>query len=170
MRRFVDGAGRSWGVDINVAQIRRVRDLLKVDLFKLIEDGLKPLAELLADPVRLVDVIFALLMDQAAQQQVTDVQFGQALRGDSLQQAAETFVEELIDFFPETRDRLTLRKVLAKEKEIAQVIAQERDQMIDTMLPEEEARKIVRVLTQKRSSGGAPGSSALTPDPGVSAT
>lgn len=170
MRRFTDRQARSWAIDINVSQIKRVRDLLGVDLYRLIDDGLRPLSELLADPVRLVDVVFALVIDQAKQQGVSDDDFGRAMAGDSIQDAAEAFTEELFDFFPETRDRLTLRRVLTKQREIAQVIAQQNDAAIDTLIPEEEARRILRVRAQKPSSGDAPASSESTPAPGDSAT
>jgi hypothetical protein len=174
MKRFIDAAGRHWAVDINVTQIKRVRDLLKVDLFKLIDDGLRPLAELLSDPVGLVDVVYVLIQDQAKAQGVSDEDFGRAMAGDAIQAAAEAFTEELFDFFPETKDRLLLRKVLGKTREIAEVLAQENHQAIDTLIPAEEARRIIsvrRAVTGRNgSSGAAPASSGLTQGPGDSAS
>jgi hypothetical protein len=60
MRTFTDNAGRTWTIAINVALVKRVRGALNLDLFKLLDEGARPLGELLADPVRLADVLFCL--------------------------------------------------------------------------------------------------------------
>ena len=103
MHTFTDNADRTWTVAINVAAIKRVRGLVQVDLYKLIDDGFKPLAELIADPVRLADVLYCLCKDEADARQVSDEDFGRALAGDAITLAADAFVEELIDFFPDAR-------------------------------------------------------------------
>ena len=43
MRTFTDNAGRTWTVAINVAAVKRVRGLIKVDLYKLVDDGFQSL-------------------------------------------------------------------------------------------------------------------------------
>jgi hypothetical protein len=53
MRTFIDNAGRTWTLQINVAAVKRVRGLVNIDLYKLIDDGMEPLAKLVADPVDL---------------------------------------------------------------------------------------------------------------------
>ena len=54
MRQFKDNAGRDWNLAVNVAGIKRLRDLLDVDLMQVIEGDL--LQRLYADPILLVDV------------------------------------------------------------------------------------------------------------------
>jgi hypothetical protein len=170
VKRFTDNQGHVWALTIDVAQMKRVRGLLSIDLYRLADDGLRPLAELLSDPMRLADVLFALVIDQANAAKVSDEDFGRGLAGDALQQAAEAFTEELIDFFPALRDRLTLKKLHGKTMEVAAALADERDKVIDTMIPADEARRIVRAMVPRRSSGGAPESSAPTPADGPSAS
>jgi hypothetical protein len=166
MHQFIDGKNRRWGIEINVTQIRRVRDLLAVDLFALIDDGMRPLAELLGDPMKLVDVVYALVKDQAEKDSVSDEDFGRGMAGDAIQQAAEAFTQELFDFFPETKDRLILRKAHDKGRQIAEALADKRSEILDTLIPEQEAARIVRLRVPSGSSGAAPESSASTPEPG----
>ena len=112
MRTFKDNAGRDWTVAVNVASIKRLRDVLDVDLMGVIEGDL--LQRLYADPVLLVDVVYVLCKPRADELEVTDEQFGQAMGGDAIELATAALVDEIIDFFPNRRDRERARKVLAK--------------------------------------------------------
>jgi hypothetical protein len=49
VRTFNDNAGRTWTIAINVAAIKRVRGLLNVNLYKLVDDGFKPLGALVGE-------------------------------------------------------------------------------------------------------------------------
>lgn len=164
MHSFKDHAGRLWVVAINVAQVKKVRGLLAVDLYRLLDDQLKPLSMLLMDPCKLVDVLYVLCMDQAGQLKVSDEDFGRAMFGDVIEAAAEAFVEELLDFFPDQRARLTLRKARAKSREVAGLMMQEAGRRIDDLDPADQARRLM-ASSPSDSSGSAPESSASTPDP-----
>src|ERR1043165_6369596 len=108
MHTFKDNADRTWTVAINVTALKRVRDLVHVDLYKLVDQGLKPLADLVSDPVQLADVLYCLCKDEADSRQVSDEDFGRALGGDAILLAAVAFVEELVVFFPRARARASL--------------------------------------------------------------
>jgi hypothetical protein len=129
MRTFKDNAGRTWSLTLNVWTVKKVRDLLGVDLLDLGEraeppngdparrslgEGGKPglLFRLIADPVLLVDVIYVVCKDQADSAPVTDEQFGRAMGGDAIDAATKAFLEELADFTPSPRDRARARKVI----------------------------------------------------------
>jgi len=112
VKTFKDNAGRDWTVAVNVASIKRLRDVLDVDLMGVIEGDL--LQRLYADPVLLVDVVYVLCKPRADELKVTDEQFGQAMGGDAIELATAALVDEIIDFFPNRRDRERARKVLAK--------------------------------------------------------
>ncbi len=79
MHTFTDNAGRVWTVAIHVAAVKRVRGLVHIDLYKLVDDGFRPLGELVADPVQLADVLYYLCKDEADAKQITDEDFGRAL-------------------------------------------------------------------------------------------
>ena len=114
MKTFVDNAGRTWTVAINVDAIKRVRDLVDVNLLEVIEGKL--LERLIGDPVLLCDVIYAVCKPEADAKSaggVTDTDFGRAMAGDAIDGATTALLEDLVDFFPQGRRRV-LAKALAK--------------------------------------------------------
>jgi hypothetical protein len=82
MRTFNDNAARSWTVQINVDAIKRVRDLVKVNLLEVVEGKL--IEQLVSDPILLCDVIYAVCKPEADAKSVTDVDFGKAMAGDAI--------------------------------------------------------------------------------------
>lgn len=110
MKTFQDNAGRTWTIAVTVDAVKRVRDLLKEDLLD-VENVLK---RLMVDPILLCDVIYCICKPQADAEQVTDVQFGQAMAGDTIAHAKTALVEEIVNFSPDPRDRENLG--LAVEK------------------------------------------------------
>ncbi len=158
MRTFTDNAGRTWAVQVNVAAIKRVRGLLGVDLYKLVDDGFQALAKLVSDPVQLADVLYCLVKDEADAKQVTDEEFGRALAGDAITLAADSFVEELIDFFPDARARAGLRKVIDAGKKVRERLLTHAETLLERVDPEVEANKLIA------SFGSSLESSASIPD------
>lgn len=134
MPSFKDTNGREWLVTLNVAQVKRVRERLGVNLADLQEGNL---LVRLADPVTLVDVLFVLVQPQADENSVTDEQFAASLGGDTLSAASTALLEALCDFFPQPT-RLMLRKVLAqtqaRQADAVTKIEAEGDELIRTAL------------------------------------
>ena len=158
MHSFVDNSRRTWEIAINVAAVKRIRGLLGIDLYALVDDGFKSLSKLVSDPVTLADVLYCLCKDQAERQSITDEDFGRALAGDVITQAADAFVEELIDFFPDARARGSLRKAIEAGKAVRDKILNHAEKILDSIDPETEAQKWIN------SSGTWPASSASTQD------
>ncbi len=96
MRTFTDNAGRTWTVAINVDAIKRVRDLLNVDLLEIL-DG-KLIEKFYRDPVLLCDVVYAACKLEADAKGVTDEDFGRAMAGDAIEHATKALLEELVGF------------------------------------------------------------------------
>jgi len=158
MHSFVDNSRRTWEVAINVAAVKRIRGLLGIDLYALVDDGFKSLSKLVSDPVTLADVLYCLCKDQAEKQSISDEDFGRALAGDAITQAADAFVEELIDFFPDARARASLRKAIEAGKTVRDKVLSHAETILDSIDPETEARKWIS------SSGTWPESSGSTQD------
>jgi hypothetical protein len=156
MHSFVDNSRRTWEIAINVAAVKRIRGLLGIDLYALVDDGFKSLSKLVSDPVTLADVLYCLCKDQADKQSISDEDFGRALAGDAITQAADAFVEELIDFFPDARARASLRKAIEAGKTVRDKVLSHAEKILDSIDPETEARKWIT------SSGTWPESSAVT--------
>jgi regulator of extracellular matrix RemA (YlzA/DUF370 family) len=99
-----------------------------------------------------------LCKDQADKQSITDEDFGRALSGDVITQAADAFVEELIDFFPDARARASLRKAIEAGKAVRDKVISHAERILDSINPETEAQKWIN------SSGTLPESSGSTQD------
>ena len=111
MHTFKDNAQRTWTLSITIESIKRVRQELGFNLTR--SDFDKMLQELLGDPVQLCDVIFCLIKPDAEKLNVSDADFGRAMAGDTIEQAATALLEELADFTPNARDRAQLQRVIA---------------------------------------------------------
>ena len=158
MHSFVDNSRRTWEVAINIAAVKRIRGLLGIDLYALVDDGFKSLSKLVSDPVTLADVLYCLCKDQADKQSISDEDFGRTLSGDVITQAADAFVEELIDFFPDARARASLRKAIEAGKTVRDKVLSHAEKILDSIDPETEAKKWIS------SSGTWPESSGSTQD------
>lgn len=163
MASFKDKENRAWAVEINVAAIRSVKKETGVDLFRLTDAGLKGLGELLADPVAFVDVLYVLCRDQCEAKGLSDEQFGRAFSGDTIQQAADAFVDAVVDFFPDPKARSHLREVLSKIRETDRLLKDHGQKMLEQIDPAKLAAEII--AASKPSSGSSPASSESTPAP-----
>lgn len=134
MRTFQDKSGRTWTISVNVDSIKRVRDLLKEDLLDL----RGTVTRLLVDPILLCDVIYCICKPQADAENISDVEFGRAMGGDSIAHAKAALMEELTDFFPEPKDREAIRHILKKHAEFHdQIVSRWMEKIDGTSLPPE---------------------------------
>lgn len=117
MRIFKDNKSRSWEVVLNVHQMKRVRAALGVDLVNVItldKDGavkVDLIDRIANDPCLLVDILYVLTEAQAQKIGVSDVEFGESLAGEAIEEATKAFLDELVDFFPGAK-RLFLKKAV----------------------------------------------------------
>ena len=176
MRTFNDNAGRTWSLTLSVWTVKKVRDLLGVDLLDLGGESAtgssdkKPglLFRLIADPVLLVDVLYVVCRDQADEASVSDEQFGRAMGGDAIDAATKAFLEELADFTPSPRDRARARKVI----ETTWAMIDKAQDVLDARAEKELPAAVEALLTEMAemsalgsSSTSSPDSSAQTQDP-----
>lgn len=154
MASFKDREKRDWSVDITVGSIKRVADRLKINLYSLIDDKMAGFQELMANPVKLVDVVYVLCLPQAEAAKISDEDFGGSLCGESLNAMQEAFTTALIDFFPDRSQAATLRKMIAKAKEVAAIVQTNNGTAIDNL----DANSLVESL--KNPSGSLPALSA----------
>jgi hypothetical protein len=166
MAQFLDNKNRKWVVEVNVAQIRRVRSLIDLDLYKLCSEGLKGLSEVVGDAMRLVDVVFALVHEQAKTAKVTDEDFAEGMAGDAIQQAAEALMQALTDFFPSQNLRVVMSRAREKGKELEQLLAERDLARLDSLdLQQLVKDSTPRTEASSTSSTDSPAPSASTPAP-----
>lgn len=166
MKTFQDSAGRIWNITITVDGVRRVKDLLGVNLARIIEPrekgGEVPLMTDLEDDIMLlVDVIYALVKPQADAAGVSDEAFGAALGGEAIAAAHEAFWRELADFFRSLRRRPNAAEAAAIEKQLGLVekALEAAEKRIDKIDPDKviaAAEKEVGGRTDGASSSSAP--------------
>lgn len=161
MKTFTDNAKRSWNVEINVAAIKRVRDLARVDLLEIVEGKL--IERLIRDPILLCDVVYAACKRQADERSVSDEEFGRAMAGDAIEHATAALLEELVSFCPSPRDRKNLGRVLEATN---RVMDRARD-LIEQRLQSGQLDRMVdqALASATASSGSAPASSESTRAP-----
>ena len=147
MPKFKDLKGREWPVLITTDAVKRVRseceglDLLAVADGKLFE-------RLLADPVLLVDALWAVCKPAAAAltPPVTADDFGSAMGGDAIDTGTTALLEAVTDFF-RSGQRATFKAALAKVLQ-AEGIATARAQKAV------EAIDVEALLAQQSTPGG----------------
>ena len=115
MKTFTDTEGRTWNIDIHVTAVKRVRSLTGVNIASMSGEGIIALAN---DPEKLCDVIFALVKPQADEKNITDEDFGRAMRGDPIEHATNAFLEELVNFTPSPAGRKILGLALDQSKDL----------------------------------------------------
>jgi hypothetical protein len=104
---FCDNANRKWSLAINTATIKRVKEIMGVNLLDVV--GGKLMDKIASDPALFADILFVLVKPQADALGVSDVDFGEALAGDEIEAASMALIQALVDFFPKGR-----REVLGK--------------------------------------------------------
>ncbi|MBO4708502.1 MAG: hypothetical protein J5727_01840, partial [Kiritimatiellae bacterium] len=98
MKTFTDNKDRVWEVELNIRQMKRVRDILGIDLVNVIsanKDGsvsTDTLERVANDPILLVDILWVLCEGQAKPAGVTDEDFGSSLAGESIEEATRAFL------------------------------------------------------------------------------
>jgi len=123
MKTFKDSLDRTWTLALTVASVKRVRNLLGVDLLSL-QDGTPPLITRLGTDVCLLcDVLFVLVKPDADRAEVTDEQFGQSLGGGAILDGQQALYAELIDFFHQL-GRTELAVAVEKQGEIIRLATQ----------------------------------------------
>ena len=118
MKSFADNAGRTWEVQVNVDTIKRVQGLLDVNILDVVDGDL--IERLVADPVLVCDVVYVVCKPEADKQGVSDEEFGRAMAGDAIHNAADALLAEIVDFFPPAK-RTILAAALDKMRNLEAV-------------------------------------------------
>ena len=161
MKSFTDNAGRIWTVAVNVAALKRVRAICNVDLNAIVEmdeknnPSTKLLEQLSADPVLLVDVLYAVCKNEADAQGITDEDFGRAMAGDVIDHATAALLDEIVNFFPEAK-RQAFQKLLSATRRFEKIAREKLESLISDGRFEEELVSKLEQLTGL--SANVPGS------------
>src|SRR5437868_5352330 len=96
MHEFQDNLQRPWRITLNGWQLRKLKERIDFDA----RDH-ESILRAAGDPVLLCNVLFLLCEDQAKAAGISDEDFGTSLGGDAIDAAAEAYLAESVDFFPQ---------------------------------------------------------------------
>lgn len=166
MAKFTDGNRNEWIVFVDVPTIERVQQRLdgfRVD--QIFDDDMKGLLALVADPVKLVRLLWIVVEEQAEKAKVSPEQFGRALHGDALEDALTALQEAVADFTPRRR-RAVLKALAAKSVDVADKTAALALTEVAAIDPEKVIEEMkARGRTRSGSATNSPASSESTPAP-----
>ena len=164
-----DREGRVWTIDINPWNIRRVREALNINLLEMLEKD-STLAEELEDPVRSVELVWCLVQPQAAERNVTEKSFWEALDQDMLDAAGLAILEGLANF-SRAAIRPAMARVAAKTSQLRQTLTRQVVAAIDSgeldRVLDAEIAKLMPALPDKKPT---PSSTTASSSSGSSET
>jgi hypothetical protein len=151
MKTFTDNAGRGWTVALTIDSVKRVRDLLGVNLLELNKGDPPLLTQLGQDVILLCDVIYCLVKPQADAAGVSDEQFGAALGGEAILEAQKAFFQELVGFFRQV-GRGDMAQAAEKQQRMIQLAIQRAEQRIATLDVEGEIESAFSMADESNQS------------------
>ena len=159
MKSFCDDKGRKWDIAITIGDVKRVKDLLDVNLLEP-EQGETPLLTRIGtDEILLCDIIYCLIKPQADNANITDIEFGQSLGGKAILDAQTAFYDELVNFFQSRGKTDKAKAIRLQQKMIAEAI-----NLLDLKVQamEGKEKQIVEKLMSGNTSMNLPDLSELT--------
>jgi hypothetical protein len=105
---FKDAKNREWTIDIDPIGVSDVHKELGVSLYTILDNGLKPLGELLENTPVFLNVVYILVREQCQAKQVDDREFLRGLKGDAMEAMCDAFYEALASFFPKKKRELLM--------------------------------------------------------------
>jgi hypothetical protein len=165
MAKFQDRRGRAWLVELDLGAMTRVLREADVDLLTLHNPDSEALRILRDDPVRLLDVLLALLRPQIKAAGITEEDFAGGLLEEHVWQAVEALLEGVTDYYPpEKRAALKplMERVIGAARNVRDRAARKVMQVMATENLDELQTKIERQI-ERSISGSSTGSSPASP-------
>lgn len=165
---FKDTKGNEWNASITVGALRRVLAQTSIDLTRLFDDEkAEAVQKLLANPITIADVVFAVVEPQATAKGIDAEAFGELLEGEALAQATDALLDSLVVFFSARQTEMgrAFGKVIENYRTAAQTVWSRAAEMVSSMEPTEAANRAFEAELQRRggrltfgqSSGDSPG-------------
>lgn len=153
---FTTTDGTRFLVPVNYLTVKRVRELCGVNVLDILGPG-EQLSGFLADDVKLLEVVCAIVRPQLKELDWSDDQFFSVVDGEVIRAATNCLIDEVTEFFPEPRKGL-VAKVIAKVR--AAATAMEAKQVAAAEAAISKADFGVALLTPGNSGSTLPASSA----------
>jgi hypothetical protein len=174
MQTFTDARNRTWQLSIDCDTVEQIQEKLGINVLDLMDRESGLLSELSNFPPLVCKILTVAIAEQLAAAKVSDADFRKAMNGDTLSDAAEALLAEIVNFSPKSR-RPLLQAVLAKSREVQEAGTKlALDRLQDPALSSQllavleeriaaEMREAVEGLGERESSASGSWSGAGTP-------
>ena len=160
MSQFVDGNGLAWSCEVNYGTVRDIKNSVGVDILNAPDQAIETLGK---DLHLAVDALFIICRKQCQERHLSDRDFGEVFRGDSLSPALDALLEAITDFFPSPRREMY--RLIAKKAGAARATMMSKMEPMMSLLDKE----LDQMFAWNDSSGNAPESLVSIPTVGPSA-
>jgi hypothetical protein len=169
MAKFKTIDGQEWVIDVTYLTVKRVRDLCAVNLLDICNLDKGALSGWVADDLKVIEVICAVVRPQLAAADMSDEDFFAACDGGVLKEAVERLVDQVSDFFHEPRKGL-VKKVVAKLRETERKMEAQAERVIDAALSQFDFEAALATHGSSGSTSLASPASSLGDSPSASSS
>lgn len=153
MHSFKDFKGQQWDIELVRSKLRVITSRTKVDLLSLYEvdaeDQLSNLQAVISDEDKLLEVLAVACETQIIERKLTASEFGDLLKAEALDDAADALLREGASFFPAAR-----RSAIISVLDTARAVAKNFESMLSVNFNvTEEADRISKLLLESMASG-----------------
>jgi len=151
MKQFTDSKGDTWDIEVNGGTVKRVSDLLEIDLGQPLSGDPPLITRFDTDIVFKVNLLCAVCHTQIVGRNVGEVEFAERLSGKALQSASDVFWQELALFFL-SLGRKEVVGVMRKQREIVSDAIRRATEAIESGALEEAVSKELAALGDSAAS------------------
>ena len=151
MKSFTDRNGESWDLDLNIGAAMRLKSRLDIDIENAVTfdksnnpDNVSLLEKIAEDSILLFNIIFVLCEKQIQDRHLTQEQFAERFTGDTIEQATDALLDELVNF-----SRPAKRKVLLRLRQISKDYAGRAIKQLDQVLDDPRFRDEIESNVRK---------------------
>ncbi len=153
MHSFKDFRGDQWDIELLRSSLRTIKARTGIDLLCIYEvdaeNQLKNMELVLGDEDKLIEILTVACATQICERKLTPVEFGDRLKAESLDAAADALAREGASFFPAAR-----RSAIISVLDTAQLVAKNLESMSHVNFnASEEAERISKLLFESLVSG-----------------
>jgi hypothetical protein len=131
MPQFTDLKGQVWNIEITIADVKRLRNRMDLDVLAITGDKREEVIERLADPITMFDVLYVTVEPQAQKLGINDEEFGLRVGMELIEKASVLWWEALVNFSPPTR-REALRTIVNAGRRVGQAMDRKMTQIMES--------------------------------------
>lgn len=151
MKSFIDKNGEAWDLDLNIGAAMRLKSRLDIKLDDVVKfdktnnpNDISLLERIAEDSILLFNIIFVLCESQIRERNLTEEQFAERFTGDTIEQATEALLDEIVNF-----SRPAKRKVLMRLRQISKEFSDQAGKKLDQILNDPKFQSEIETALKK---------------------